>query len=243
MGPQAAISCDSSPKLIELSDGQALSIPEGQFALLLTEEVVKLPADTLAFISLKTSVKCQGLVNVSGFHVDPGFEGRLKFWVYNAGPKEIFLRRGEPTFLIWFCDFDEPVEDPYKNRGAEQMTITAKNLNDMRGAVCSPSALGAKVSKLEERMTQVIGATGALILLALGIFVSILMFALETMKEPSSPTEVHVRWSDGRGATQVTPQSEAASSPLRLIVPSPPPDSTPASQGAADEIPSKPQKP
>ena len=36
----------------KLSDGEAFTIPPGQFAFVLTEEVVSVPADALAFISI-----------------------------------------------------------------------------------------------------------------------------------------------------------------------------------------------
>src|SRR6266545_572880 len=41
-------------------------IPPGQFALLLTDESIRLPANVIAFISIKAGVKFRGLVNVSG---------------------------------------------------------------------------------------------------------------------------------------------------------------------------------
>ena len=63
-----------------------------------TREEVRIPSNVLAFISIKASVKFDGLVNISGFHVDPGFHGRLKFSVYNAGSQPIFLQIGQPAF-------------------------------------------------------------------------------------------------------------------------------------------------
>jgi hypothetical protein len=69
----------------KLTEGEAFTIPPGQFAFLLTEEVVSVPADALAFISIRAKTKFRGLVNVSGFHVDPGYRGQLTFAVFNAG--------------------------------------------------------------------------------------------------------------------------------------------------------------
>jgi dCTP deaminase len=85
MGPQGAISSDGHNRITKLEPRQSFCVPRGQFGLLLTEETVSIPSNVVAFISLKTSVKSLGLVNVSGFHVDPGYDCRLKFWVYNAG--------------------------------------------------------------------------------------------------------------------------------------------------------------
>ena len=54
-----------------------------------------------------------GLVNVSGFHVDPGYKGRLKFAVYNAGGSDIKLTRGDAIFLIWFSELDKVSQHLY----------------------------------------------------------------------------------------------------------------------------------
>lgn len=81
-------------------------IPKGQFALLITEEIVRVPNDALAFISFKAKYKYKGLINVSGFHVDPGWYGKLTFSIYNAGPSDIALEKGDPFALIWYADLD-----------------------------------------------------------------------------------------------------------------------------------------
>src|SRR6266487_5983005 len=82
LGPEV-FSSDSSTKK-NLSPGEQVVIPPGQFGLLLTEEKVTIPNNAIGLISIKTGMKFRGLVNVSGFHVDPGFNGCLKFSVYNA---------------------------------------------------------------------------------------------------------------------------------------------------------------
>lgn len=89
-----------------LTGGQAFVIPPGQFAFLLTEETISVPDYALAFISMKATIKFRGLVNVSGFHVDPGWRGQLTFAVFNAGPVPVHLQQGENCFLIWYADLE-----------------------------------------------------------------------------------------------------------------------------------------
>jgi len=60
-------------KRLVLQDKEDVIVPPGQFALLITEERVNIPDDKIAFISFKFSKKARGLINVSGFHVDPGY--------------------------------------------------------------------------------------------------------------------------------------------------------------------------
>ena len=42
------------------------------------------------------------LINVSGFHVDPNYKGKLIFSAFNAGPRDIILRKLDPVFMIFF---------------------------------------------------------------------------------------------------------------------------------------------
>ena len=83
----------------QLEIGQTVDIPPGQFAYLLTHETITLPSNAIGLISMKLEAKMLGLVNVSGFHVDPGYSGKLIFAVWNAGPQLSLRRRilpGQP---------------------------------------------------------------------------------------------------------------------------------------------------
>jgi dCTP deaminase len=121
--------------------GPALVIPPGQFGLLYTNERVTIPSDVLSFISIKARVKLKGLVNISGFHVDPGFSGRLKFSVYNAGNHEIYLEYDKAYFLIWFADLDQTTRDPYSGTHNGQTGINETDREQMSEGSQSPAAL------------------------------------------------------------------------------------------------------
>ncbi len=131
-------------------------IPAGQFAFLITEEKVTVPSDAIAFISMRASYKFQGLVNVSGFHVDPGFSGRLIFSVFNAGPAEVRLERLEKCFHIWFADLRD--HESTKNRPGYE-GIPAELINRIKGGVQSFAGLDSKIDdtdrKLSERLTTI----------------------------------------------------------------------------------------
>jgi dCTP deaminase len=103
----------------KLKAGTPIAIPPGQFAFLLTEEKLTIPPSVMAFISIKATYKLKGLVNVSGFHVDPGWTGRLIFTVFNAGPATIHLEQGLPVFLLWIADLDEESEKRKTKPGPE----------------------------------------------------------------------------------------------------------------------------
>ncbi|HBB96883.1 MAG TPA: hypothetical protein DC054_16005 [Blastocatellia bacterium] len=132
-----------------LAPNEQISIPPGQFALLLTHEQLDIPNDVIGFISVRYTIKRKGLINVSGFHVDPGYCGRLKFAVYNAGSQNIVLSRGQRVFMIWFTNLTEPTSDPYQNKSTEQNEITAEDVMSLQGDVASPAALKDRIDSLQ----------------------------------------------------------------------------------------------
>ncbi len=128
-----------------LSEREPFQIPPGQFAFLLTEEIVTVPPKAMAFISMKATFKMKGLVNVSGFHVDPGWKGPLIFAVFNAGPAPVHLQRGLPLFLIWYADLDEESEERKTKPGS--MTIPPAIINNLTGGTDSLYALDERMKK------------------------------------------------------------------------------------------------
>lgn len=156
-----------------------VEINPGQFALLLTKEEVIIPSYILAFISIKAGEKLKGLLNVSGFHVDPGFKGKLLFSVYNAGPSTITLKRGERYFLMWFCKLQTPLkeEDLYNDRDNNhqgQSSIATKYIDALkRGELASPNVLLDKVKSNDQKLEKVFWALGILIALCIAVGVKV----------------------------------------------------------------------
>lgn len=162
------INGDSNAPLLQIVDksppSNTVIINTGQFAFLLTEEVVSVPKDAIALISMKSGLKNKGLVNVSGFHVDPGFSGKLIFAAYNAGPKEIILERSQALFMIVFADLDRQTEIFYDGKSQNQTSIKTSLLDGMTGQVFSPMMLQSKMADLtkeylvqEKRLTELTG--------------------------------------------------------------------------------------
>lgn len=134
---------------LKIRRGQHVIIPAGQLALLLVHESIEIPQDALGFISMKSRFKMRGLVNVSGFHVDPGYQGKLVFSVFNAGSNEIMIRRREPTFLLWFTSLDRYSTDPYAGARQGQSEITSDQYMNLSGPTYNPTALAQRVAELE----------------------------------------------------------------------------------------------
>src|SRR5258708_891256 len=141
-----------SSTIRRLVEGEGFTIPQGQFAFLITEETVQVPRDAMAFISIKGKINFKGLVNVSGFHVDPGFHGRLVFSVFNAGPTVIHLKRGQDCFLIWYASLEEASK---KHKvGFHNPSLSPDLINALPGELQSLEGLFRKMKDVEERLDE-----------------------------------------------------------------------------------------
>lgn len=150
LGTEAFITSDPYSRKQKIAKGEQVIIPPGQFGLLLADEKITIPPDAIGFISIKASIKFRGLINVSGFHVDPGFNGTLKFSVYNAGSQNIVLACGEPVFLIWFSDLDWGTKDVYNGSHAGHGEISSKDVMSIQGEIASPSGLNQRLKEIEK---------------------------------------------------------------------------------------------
>lgn len=179
LGVEAFITSSDGTKEV-LKQGDQVRIPPGQFGLLITEEELDLPLNILAFISIKASKKMTGLVNVSGFHVDPGFRGKLKFSVYNAAVDPIVLDVGKPLFPIWFYELPEENADRYKGKHQGQDSITDDDVNRLQGEVASPAALKKDLDDLRAMVGQWKAAVIGAVILFAGTFIATLLELLKS---------------------------------------------------------------
>jgi dCTP deaminase len=176
VGGEAYISSVEGKQLI--APGMHITIPPGQFALLLTEETVSIPLDVIGFISIRASIKFRGLVNVSGFHIDPGFKGRLKFSVYNAGGQPIVLARGQRIFMMWLSDLDRKTRDGYKSTDKWKNEISSEDVQRLIGEVVSPAALKMEISELETNFEKKYSALEKEVHLWRGVMFSVLILLI-----------------------------------------------------------------
>jgi dCTP deaminase len=211
MGPEVYISPtedDDNAKnatVRVLQEREGFTIPPGQFAFLLTEEIITVPPTAMAFISMKAKVKWRGLINVSGFHVDPGFKGRLVFAVFNAGPVVVHLRRGDDLFLIWFADLKAPTA-LHRDKPVQEH-ITSELISGISGELQSLPGLNSKIKSVEEALgdkvhaveksqealkTQVTILTTLGIALVVGLGLALLkwVFTPDAPSNPASPAAI-----------------------------------------------------
>lgn len=215
LGPEAFITTKGTKRRLDVAKNKQIRIPPGQFGLLLTDETVSIPHDTIGFISIKFSIKQRGLVNVSGFHVDPGFTGRLKFAVYNAASQNVVLSYKSPVFMIWFSSLTGVSKDLYDGEHANQVEITDEDVMKIQGNVASPGALKRQIDRLRNEV-RVIEFLLLAILAVVGAFGKSCIEKLTQSPSPATTSVSLGNSSPGAGSqsptsVSTTPQSATPS--------------------------------
>ena len=146
-------------------------ISPGDFALLITKEWIEIPDDCMGFIAMKSKHKLSGLINISGFHVDPGFKGRLKFSVYNAGSGDVVLKRGQATFIIFITYVREGVDLQKGGEHWRQKHIEPKDMMPLLGAGVNVHDVAHRLSTIET-IVKIYGG------ILIGVFLVLLKFLL-----------------------------------------------------------------
>ncbi len=98
-------------------------LPPGQFALVKTYEKIFVPSDLIGLLSIRSKYKFQGLINISGFHVDPTYKGHLIFSVQNVGPNDIRLKHMEPVFMLMWAQLKTPYGGTPRKAGFDSIQL------------------------------------------------------------------------------------------------------------------------
>jgi dCTP deaminase len=157
-----------------LKKHEVINIKPGQFAAFITEEILNIPKDYIGFITVRFSYKSKGLVNISGFHMNPRFKSKLVFSVYNAGSTTVSIRRGEAVFSLFLSEMKSPIPESFGYEGDFQ------NMKGIPLSIIEPLA-GAKVPSMNEMEDKVnrnetyIKIYGAILLGLLGTIIALLV--------------------------------------------------------------------
>ena len=174
--------------MVKLNHEDTFVVNLRQFAFILTKEKVRISKSTIGFISIRASIKFKGLVNVSGFQVNPGHNGNLIFAVFNAGPRHINLREGEDIFSLWIADLDAEVKDDHKDTGkipSDLSNIPMDVINGISGDALTAYQLDSRIKKVEADhkklkllLTRILIGVGSILALAglVGFWVRFMFF-------------------------------------------------------------------
>lgn len=91
------------------------SLEAGATAVVSTSENLKIPKNIAAFGFPPDSVSAQGILMTNPGHIDPGYEGRIKFTLINMGKKAFPLKIGDMIATLIFVKV-EGINRDYKER-------------------------------------------------------------------------------------------------------------------------------
>ncbi len=150
LGAEVYVTADKLPRNLSVTE-DTVAIQPGDFGILTTHEYIHVPVSCLGLISLRLSYKKQGLVNISGFHIDPGFTGRIVFSVYNTGPRSVVLRYKDPVFMIMFEALSQPLKlkDGYSGGFSGQKHIPVDIITSLGGPSVSVIGLDKRLRQME----------------------------------------------------------------------------------------------
>jgi dCTP deaminase len=150
LGENIYVTTEKTPrKLTAMGADGVLTIEPGEFGILMTHEYLFIPPDLIGFISIRLTFKQKGLVNISGFHADPGFYGRLVFAVFNAGPNDVPLRCKEQVFMIMFNKLTKPWTKVEESKWQGMKDIPIETIFGLRGTSVSVRNLDERIGRLE----------------------------------------------------------------------------------------------
>ena len=84
-------------KRISLARGKAFVLRPGRAVIASTLESIEFPRDYLGRIGATPSLSGHGIILIYGLQVEPGFKGRLRFGLFNAGSESVRLVAREPV--------------------------------------------------------------------------------------------------------------------------------------------------
>jgi dCTP deaminase len=165
LGEEVYVTTDKLPVRLS-STNDTIAIQPGEFGILMTHEYIHVPTNFVGLISLRFSFKKEGLINISGFHVDPGFTGRIIFSVFNTGPRSVVLRLKDPVFMIMFEQLNDAAT-AYAGVFKQQRHIPIDIVTSLAGQSVNVVSLDGRVKSLENTLRILEGILIALVGVAL----------------------------------------------------------------------------
>jgi len=106
-------------ELVEIEGDHPFILHPGEFALAVTYERVRLPADIVGRLEGKSSLGRLGLlIHSTAGYVDPGWDGALTLELSNVANLPITLYHRMKVSQISFLRLSEPAENPYGSAAA-----------------------------------------------------------------------------------------------------------------------------
>ena len=110
---------------IEVVPHKEHDVPPGHSVIVVTHEVLDIPADIGAVAFPLAGRGQRGLSMMNAGHIDPGYEGKLWFFFINLGRENFRLSQGDHVATVLFWKLNAFSERPWKGRRGPEVPMTA----------------------------------------------------------------------------------------------------------------------
>ncbi|MGA2092529.1 MAG: dCTP deaminase [Sedimentisphaerales bacterium] len=185
VGPQALVSNSDTKILLSETNQASIRLNAGDFALVLTKEKIKLPLNIAGHIGMRSSLARKGLSLLAGMQIDPGFEGHLRFGLYNSSPRPIILDYDDPLCMIELHrlvgDVDKPqprIQELIDGKIPESdrdflRSLETTSLSDLSKNLRELTQTVSRIAKEYEWINKII--VGGIIAIFIGVVTSIIL--------------------------------------------------------------------
>lgn len=90
----------ASGAAIDIGRAKGFELAAGVAVQASTVESIELPRDYLGRIGAAAALCRHGILASTALHIEPGFKGRLHFYLFNAGGSPFPLRAGDPVIAL-----------------------------------------------------------------------------------------------------------------------------------------------
>lgn len=104
-----------------LRSNQSFTIPPHAVCFILTAEIIHLPADVTAKVSLRMTHIYAGVVLTSQPPFDPGYEGKVVIMLHNLSSAPVHLKSGERVATVEFLRLESPPSNPKAHRSVRTL--------------------------------------------------------------------------------------------------------------------------
>ena len=113
VGKDAATIPKNGEPRIDLEKERILVIPAYAPAIIWAKEHIRLPLDLAGRFGLKSHLSRRGIYASVGPQVDPGFEGKLSFTLFNFTPLSVAINYEDPFLSLELHRLSSPTKEGY----------------------------------------------------------------------------------------------------------------------------------
>jgi deoxycytidine triphosphate deaminase len=160
-------------------------LPPGETAVVQTQERMKLPEGLAGLVLPPDKMSQQAVLITNPGHIDPGYEGPLKFTVINMGQDGYVLQQGDVIATLLLLQLESPAQEGWLSRqnGIPGPGVTPKMLSKLSKDFLDFEQRSHRAARKELGRFGLPGAALTILLSALAVGASVLPSYLQTIND------------------------------------------------------------